>query len=117
MSKAAVAIRDVLQTVPQQERSRDTLLTKVLMPFFRRLPRDVQTRLARDTMLDLAAAHILAQETLGEAGNVRLDGNECQIGTITASGDFDVLACGTSWPVAWQAFRSRMADVPDEEKS
>ena len=58
-------------------------------------------------MLDLAVAHILAKETLGEAGNARLDGNECQIGTITAAGDFDVLACGTSWEAAWKSFRSR----------
>ncbi len=103
MSQAAVAIRDVLRTIPKGERSRDTFLTKLLQPFFRCLPRDVQTRLARDTMLDFAVAHILAKERLGEAGNVRLDGNECQIGTVNAAGDFEILVCAPSWETAWDA--------------
>jgi hypothetical protein len=95
-------MRDVLQTIPKAERSRDTFLVKLLKPFFRRLPRDVQTRLARDTMMDLAAAHILAKERLGPTGNARLDGNECQIGTIQECSDFDILARGSSWEAAWE---------------
>jgi hypothetical protein len=104
VSDAAKAMRDVLQTIPKAERSRDTFLVKILLPFFRRLPRDVQTRLARDTMIDLAAAHVLAKERLGPTGNVRLDGNECQIGTIREIGDFDILARGQSWEAAWGMF-------------
>lgn len=107
VSEAAKAMRDVLQTIPKAERSRDTFLTKVLLPFFRRLPRDVQTRLARDTVSDLASAHILAKERLGPTGNVRLDGDECQIGTIQANGDFDILARGSSWETAWKMLASK----------
>jgi hypothetical protein len=102
VSDAAKAMRDVLQTIPKAERSRDTFLVKLLRPFFRSLPRDVQTRLARDTMIDLAVAHILAKERLGPMGNARLDGNECQIGMIRACGDFDILARGLSWEAAWE---------------
>lgn len=104
-TRAAAALRDVLQTIPKGERSRDTFLTRLLKPLFRRLPRDVQTRLARDTMLDLAVAHILAKERLGPAGNTRLDGNECQIGTVSAAGDFEILARGSSWEAAWELLR------------
>lgn len=108
MSQAAVAMRDVLQTVPKQERSRDTLLARLLMPFFRCLSRDVQMRLARDTVLDLAVAHILAKERLGALGNVRVDGNECQIGVVTAEGDFAIMARGPSWESAWRALSDRV---------
>jgi hypothetical protein len=102
VSRAAKALRDVLQTIPKGERSRDTWLVEILKPFFRRLPRDVQTRLARETMMGLAAAHVLAKEQLGPTGNARLDGDECQIGTIQESGDFDILARGPSWEAAWE---------------
>lgn len=101
--EAATALRDVLQTIPKGERSRDTLLTRILMPLFRRLPRDVQTRLARETMLDLAVAHILAKEVFGTAGNARLDGNECQAGTVNAAGDFEIMATGPSWEAVWKS--------------
>lgn len=107
MSIAAVAIRDVLQTIPKQNRSYDTFLTRLLMPLFRLLPRDVQTRLARNTMYDFAAAHILAKEHFGNVGNVRLDGNECQIGIINSAGDFEILARGSSWKNAWKMLRSK----------
>lgn len=101
--KNAVAIRDVLQTIPKGMRTCDTFLTRLLRPFFRRLPRDVQTRLAKDTMLDFAVAHILAKERLGVDGNVRLDGNECQIGIVSPCGDFEILARGPSWETAWKS--------------
>lgn len=105
---AAEAIRDVLQTVPKAERSRDTFLSKLLLPVFRWLPRDVQTRLARETVLDFAVAAILAKERLGDSCTVRLDGNECQIGMVTAGGDFEILARGPSWDAAWRMLQGQL---------
>jgi hypothetical protein len=94
----------VLETIPKGRRSFDTLLTKILRPLFVRLPREVQLRLVKDTMADITAACLIAREQLGDAGNVRVDGNECQIGLVTEAGDFEILARGASWEAAWDAF-------------
>ena len=93
----------VLETVPKDRRSFDTFLTRLLRPLFDRLPREVQLRLVRETMIDATVAHMLAKERLGEAGNVRVDGDECQIGLTTKDGDFAILSRGLSWDAAWDA--------------
>ena len=93
----------VLETIPKASRSGDTTLTRILRPLFERLPRETQLMLARDALLDMTVAAILARDRLGDAGNVRVDGDECQIGVVRDNGDFAILGRGASWEVAWDA--------------
>lgn len=97
------AMRSVLETIPKAQRSGPTRLERLLLPLFRRLPREVQLRLSRDALLDMTAAMLLARESFGDVGNVRVDGDECQIGTTTPAGDFAILGRGTSWDAAWSS--------------
>lgn len=91
----------VIEVIAKSDRAFDRALTKLLRPVFSILPRETQLRLARDAMNDMTAAALRATELWGEVGNVRVDGNECQVGVAPPKGDFFIMGRGPTWEEAF----------------